>query len=117
MGMLLAVDLIAIIRLKLSAGALPKEAPVKMFAGYGTGKLCAACDLLTTKKDIEYDVDMANGRTLSFHQPCVTLWHQERATYLKAVNKNPMIRRDGGPAKTDTEGEYRVRLTNLLTRS
>jgi hypothetical protein len=85
-----------------------------MFAGYCTGKVCAACDGSTTKKDVEYDVDMADGRTLSFHQPCITLWHQERATYLKAVNKNPMIRRDGGPAKTDTEGEYRVLLTSPM---
>jgi hypothetical protein len=112
--MLQVVDLIAIIRLKVSAGVLPKDAPVKMFAGYGTGKVCAACDGSTTKKDVEYEVDMADGRTLSFHQPCITLWHQERGTYLKAVNKSPMIRRDGGPAKTDTdtEGEYRVLLTN-----
>jgi hypothetical protein len=111
--MLQVVDLIAIIRLKVSAGVLPKDAPVKMFAGYGTGKVCAACDGSTTKKDVEYEVDMADGRTLSFHQPCITLWHQERGTYLKAVNKSPMIRRDG-PAKTDTdtEGEYRVLLTN-----
>jgi len=54
-----------------------------MWAGYGTGKICAACDLSTTKKDVEYDVDMADGRTFSFHRLCITLWHQERATYLK----------------------------------
>jgi len=54
-----------------------------MWAGYGTGKVCDACDLSTTKKDVEYDVDMADGRTFSFHRLCITLWHQERATYLK----------------------------------
>jgi hypothetical protein len=76
-------DLTAIIRLKVATGVLPMEAPVKMFAGYGTGMVCVACDLSTTKADIEYEVDMADGRTFSFHQPCLALWHQERATYLK----------------------------------
>ena len=82
MGML-QVDLRVTIRLKVATGVLPKDAPVKMFAGYGTGKVCVACDLSTTKEDVEYDVDMADGRTFSFHQLCITLWHQERATYLK----------------------------------
>jgi hypothetical protein len=45
----LQVDLRVTIRLKVAAGVLPKDAPVKMFAGYGTGKVCAACDLSTTK--------------------------------------------------------------------
>jgi hypothetical protein len=50
-----------------------------MRAGYGTGKICAACDLSTTKKDVEYEVDMVDRRTFLFHQACLTLWHQERA--------------------------------------
>jgi hypothetical protein len=79
----LQVDLRGTIRLKVATGLLPKDAPVRMWAGYGTGKMCAACDLSTTKKDIEYEVDMADGHTFSFHQLCITLWHQERSTYLK----------------------------------
>jgi len=82
MGML-QVDLRVIIRLKVATGVLPKDAPVLLWAVYGTGKVCGACDVPTTKKDVEYDVDMADGRTFSFHQLCITLWHQERATYLK----------------------------------
>ena len=76
-------DLRAMVRLKVTSDVLPKESPVKMWAGYGTGKTCAACDLSTTTKDVEYEVDMADGRTFSFHQTCITLWHQERATRLK----------------------------------
>ena len=76
-------ELRAIIRLKVASGILPKDAPRKMWAGYGTGKTCVACNLATTQKDIEYEVDMANARTFSFHQLCITLWHQERAAYLK----------------------------------
>jgi hypothetical protein len=41
-----------------------------------------ACGLPTSTAGIEYEVDMADGRTFYFHQPCLTLWHQERATYL-----------------------------------
>jgi hypothetical protein len=73
-------DLSAIIRTKVVAGALPKGAPVKVWAGYGTGKMSDACGLPTSTAGIEYEVDMADG--LCFHQPCLTLWHQERATYL-----------------------------------
>jgi hypothetical protein len=72
-------ELRVIIRQKVSTGLLPKDAPAKMRAGYGTGKICAACDLSTTKKDVEYEVDMVDRRTFLFHQACLTLWHQERA--------------------------------------
>jgi hypothetical protein len=48
----------------------------------GTGKKCDACELPTSTAGIEYEVDMADRRTFLFHQPCLTLWHQERATYL-----------------------------------
>jgi hypothetical protein len=75
-------DLRVTIRLKVAAGVLPKDAPVKMWAGYGTGQTCAACDLSTTKEDVEYEVDMVDRRTFVFHQLCLTLWHQERATHL-----------------------------------
>jgi hypothetical protein len=56
-------DLTALIRLRIATGVLPKDAPAKVFAGYGTGKTCAACDLSTTTEDVEYEVDMADGRS------------------------------------------------------
>ena len=56
--------------------------PLSSGAGYGTGKICDACELSTTAKDIEYEVDTPDGRILRFHKPCFALWHQERATYL-----------------------------------
>jgi hypothetical protein len=34
----LQVDLRVTIRLKVAAGVLPKDAPVRMWAGYGTGQ-------------------------------------------------------------------------------
>jgi len=61
----------------------PEGRADQVWAGYDTGKVCSACDLSTTVNDIEYEVDMKNGRTFVFHQPCLTFWHQERATYLR----------------------------------
>lgn len=76
-------DLGALIRSKVLAGTLPKDAPVRVWAGYGNGRVCSACDLPSTAKDIEYETDMADGRTFRFHQPCLTLWHRERTRYLQ----------------------------------
>jgi hypothetical protein len=45
-------ELRAIIRLEVASGVLPKDAPVKMWAGYDTGKTCAACNLATTQKGV-----------------------------------------------------------------
>ncbi len=75
-------DLSAIIRRKGAAGLLPKDAPVKVWAGYGTGKKCDACELPTSKAGIEYEVDMADRQIFLFHEACLTAWHQERAAYL-----------------------------------
>jgi hypothetical protein len=72
-----------IIRHEVAAGILPTDAPVKVWAGYGTRKMCDACELSTPAKDIEYEVDMLDGRILRFHQQCLTLWHHERV-YLQS---------------------------------
>lgn len=76
-------DISALIRRKVAAGLLPKEAPVKFWAGYGSGKLCDACELAISLAGIEHEVDMADRRTFRFHAACLTLWHQERAHYLQ----------------------------------
>jgi hypothetical protein len=39
--------------------------------------------VITIKTDIEYETDMADGRTLRLHQECLTLWNQERAKFLR----------------------------------
>jgi hypothetical protein len=76
-------DLGALVRAKVLAGTLPKDAPRKVWAGYGSGKVCSACDLPTTMKDVEYEVEMEDHQSFLFHQPCLALWHQERARYLQ----------------------------------
>jgi hypothetical protein len=75
-------DLSAIIRRKVAAGLLPKDAPVKVWAGYGSGKKCDACDLPTSQADLEYEIDMADRRIFLFHQACLALWQQEREGHL-----------------------------------
>jgi hypothetical protein len=75
-------DISTVIRAKILAGTLPKDAPVKVWAGYGTGKKCDTCELPTSTAGIEYEVDMADHRTFVFHEYCLTAWHQERAAYL-----------------------------------
>jgi hypothetical protein len=76
-------DLGALIRAKVLAGTLPKDAPRKVWAGYGSGKVCSACDLPAMIKDVEYEVEMEDHHTFLFHQPCLALWDQERARYLE----------------------------------
>ena len=71
-------DLGAVSRAEVMAGTLPREAPARVWAGYGNGQVCSARDLPSTGKDVEYETDMADGRTFRFHQPCLTVWHQER---------------------------------------
>jgi hypothetical protein len=33
-----------------------------------------ACDRPITPEDIEYEMDIADNRTLRFHQACFTIW-------------------------------------------
>jgi hypothetical protein len=75
-------DLVALIWSRILAGVLPKDSPVQVWAGYGNGKSCDACDLPATREDVEYETDMADGRTFRFHQACLTIWHEERARQL-----------------------------------
>jgi hypothetical protein len=34
-----------------------------------------ACDQLTIAADLEYEIDIADGRTLRLHARCHTAWH------------------------------------------
>jgi hypothetical protein len=69
----------AIVRHRIAAGILPTDKPKKMWVGKGTGKSCDACDLVVTPADVEYETDFTDGRTVRFHQPCLAVWHEERA--------------------------------------
>jgi hypothetical protein len=62
------------IRDKLWYGILPNGAPAKRSGRFGSGRLCDGCDLVLGSKDVEYNVELPDGRTLSFHLNCASLW-------------------------------------------
>jgi hypothetical protein len=70
-------DLAAVIRRKITAGILPREVPARTWAGPGTGKTCDACDIEIVPAEMEHELDLRNGRTLGFHQRCLTVLREE----------------------------------------
>ena len=63
---------------KLDAGTLPREVEGKMFAGYGTGHPCDACETTIANTQVEWEFDSPDGRTVRFHLGCAGLWEAER---------------------------------------
>jgi hypothetical protein len=76
----MASDMAALIADKIHSRALPlpPEPPAKYFAGKGTGKLCDACEQAITAEQLEFEVDVTDGRTLRFHEKCLDMWRQAR---------------------------------------
>jgi hypothetical protein len=70
-------DLAAAVRRKIAAGALPREAPQRTWAGHGTGLTCAVCDMEITPAHIEHEADLPGGRVLRFHPACFRAWLAE----------------------------------------
>ena len=62
---------------KLSAGGLPRKGLTKMYAGYGRGYRCAACDRTITPYDIEYEMDFGSGVNYRMHSECGAVWQAE----------------------------------------
>ena len=71
-------DVAAVVRSKIQAGTLTTETPTKVWVGKGTGQTCDGCGVRVTSADIEYETDLPGGRTLRFHQRCLTVWHEQR---------------------------------------
>lgn len=68
------------IREKMDTGALPREAPSKMFAGFGAGDLCDGCEtpILPAQVQYEFDADAVGRRVIRFHLGCAGLWEAYR---------------------------------------
>jgi hypothetical protein len=66
------------IREKMDAGVLPRDAPPKMYAGYGKGEPCAGCETPILPAQVEYEFEAGDGRTIRFHLGCAGLWEAER---------------------------------------
>jgi hypothetical protein len=74
-------DVAASIRDKIGAGLLPlpPDPPEKCYVGKGTSRACDACDEAIRPDQIEYELDIQDGRTLRFHDKCLDAWHTARA--------------------------------------
>ena len=61
-------------------GRLPVMVPESIFAGYGSGHVCVACDQPITSTQVEYELDdYRDGARLSFHVGCHAVWQIECA--------------------------------------
>ena len=65
------------IRGKLDKGALPLEAPNKMYAGHGSGEKCDGCDEDIRQAQVVYEMDYGADRMYRLHLACAGLWDAE----------------------------------------
>jgi hypothetical protein len=72
-----AQDIRAAVRAKLASHELPSAKPERVWAGTGTGQLCAACGAPIAATDVEYEVEF-RARSLWFHHGCLITWDRER---------------------------------------
>jgi hypothetical protein len=79
------------VRQRIEQGTLPVVLPNKIFAGYGTGHRCVACDEEITQTQVEYEVAESPGRPLRFHLGCHVVWQLESgaATIRGDLSANP----------------------------
>jgi hypothetical protein len=66
------------IREKLARGALPREKCQVTWFGPGAGHHCVACERPISRQEIECECDQPVGDLLRFHQPCFSVWDEER---------------------------------------
>ena len=74
----MASDLARLVADKVRSGALPLEPPGRSFVGKGTVRRCDVCEQAITEDQLEYEVDVSEGRTLRFHDRCHDMWRQAR---------------------------------------
>ena len=64
---------------KLRAGTLPREDPVKLWVGVGSGALCAVCEHRILPSEPEYEPEFRDAQPATlFHAECHDLWDFER---------------------------------------
>ena len=62
---------------RCEAGELVNRAPVKTWAGEGSGQRCSLCGEPIASSQVEYEVDVPDGevlRTFRFHLLCHQVW-------------------------------------------
>lgn len=78
--------LVELARDRLSKGRLPVGSPQRIWGGPGNGAVCALCEQVVTRLDIEFEVEFEvqfalaapGSRTLHFHRRCHAIWDAER---------------------------------------
>ena len=82
-----------IARARIASAELPcLEPPIRMWGGYGSGKVCVVCDKPIYPTEVEFEVEetIEGARKLMlFHSVCQSIWQLEcaRAAHLqKAAN-------------------------------
>jgi len=82
-----------IARGRIANGELPCGAPpLRMWGGYGSGRICVVCDKAIGSADVEYEVEETiegQVKLMWFHIVCQSIWQLEcaRAAYLKKREK------------------------------
>jgi len=71
-------ELRALARQRIAKGELPGAPSLKIWGGYGTGRLCSLCREPVQRDQIEFEVESA-GRALIFHMICQSVWQLECA--------------------------------------
>jgi hypothetical protein len=81
------------IRIKIDARVLPAVRADNLYAGYGRGQRCNACDESIDGAQVEYEMTFADDRVYRLHVSCAALWEAE------------CCRRDDGLSEVHSPGE------------
>lgn len=69
----------------LANGDLPRQNCTRLYAGYGSDRMCQLCARAITSRDVEYELEFAfsaagstKTRLVWFHLACHAIWDYER---------------------------------------
>ncbi len=87
-------DILDLIRQKIGSGFLPRQRPVRIYAGYGVDATCDACDRPIDRTQVEYELtDPATEHTCRLHLHCLYYWETERRTARSLITDRDTTRR------------------------
>ena len=74
---------VSLIAARIISGRLPRWQKYNLVAGNGDGQSCACCDRPITGTEIQYDMQVSDGRALPMHLHCYEVWRDESLTLRK----------------------------------
>ncbi|HTT03278.1 MAG TPA: hypothetical protein VMG11_14420 [Steroidobacteraceae bacterium] len=63
-----------IISERFASGELPTYVQARIFSGRGTGHTCDCCGGVIDAREIEYEIELPDGRTVASHIACWLEW-------------------------------------------